>query len=246
MSEKTLDNFEKGIFWGLYTDLESQFLNFLGYVPYLPGNEAVYSFKLLNLILSIGGYVDSAFKEMARFPQYRKNVSCQKILNKLQKSEENIEKGEHPITISIKLCLEAFERVHKLSSKIVEFRGVSMTEKVQPFKPYNPDTNAPEWWEIYNGLKHDVSVNIEDANLRNTRDALAAAFLLNVVHTPSAKRLLKYGVLKRGIIHETLEGAEYRQPIPQVERLIEEKKEFDGFASTSIFTYNYNQKVANT
>jgi len=52
MSEKIEDNFEKGIFWELYKDLERQFQNFLEYVPYLPGNETVYSFKLLNLILS--------------------------------------------------------------------------------------------------------------------------------------------------------------------------------------------------
>ena len=46
MSEEVVDNFEKGIFWELYLDLERQFLDFLEYVPYLPENETVYSFKL--------------------------------------------------------------------------------------------------------------------------------------------------------------------------------------------------------
>ena len=58
------DNFRNGYFWELYTDLEHQLRDFLEYVPYLPGNEDIYSFRLLNLILSIGGHVDSTLKEM--------------------------------------------------------------------------------------------------------------------------------------------------------------------------------------
>jgi len=53
MNEKIMDNFEKGIFWELYGDLERQFENFLDYVPYLEANENTYSFKLLNLILRL-------------------------------------------------------------------------------------------------------------------------------------------------------------------------------------------------
>ena len=67
MSPKRLDNFQKGIFWEIYTDLEKQFQNFLEYVPYITENEKVVSFKLLNLIQSIGGHVDSTFKEMAKY-----------------------------------------------------------------------------------------------------------------------------------------------------------------------------------
>jgi hypothetical protein len=40
---KSEDYFENGIFWELYRDLESQFQNYFGYVPYLPRNENVYS-----------------------------------------------------------------------------------------------------------------------------------------------------------------------------------------------------------
>jgi len=42
MSDKPLDNFENGIFWELYKDLERQFQDFLEYVPYLSGNEKAY------------------------------------------------------------------------------------------------------------------------------------------------------------------------------------------------------------
>lgn len=73
------DKFENGYFWQLYRDLESQFQNFLEYVPYFEGNEKVYSFRLLNLVLCIGGHVDSALKEMARYPRFAGNKECMRI-----------------------------------------------------------------------------------------------------------------------------------------------------------------------
>lgn len=196
MSKKAGDNFENGVFWELYKDLEHQFENFLEYVPYLEGNENVYSFKLLNLILSIGGHVDSAFKEMARYPEFSGNDDCKQILDFLKKSEENIKEGKAPKTVPISLSIGAFEKEYQLSQKKVIFKRLPQREEVVPFKPHNPKTNAPMWWDIYNGLKHDISLNMKEANLENARDALAAAFLLNVIHWPAVERFYDFGILK--------------------------------------------------
>jgi hypothetical protein len=49
--------FENGGFWEYYKDLERQFENFLNYVPYLKDNENTYSFRLANLLLSIGAWI---------------------------------------------------------------------------------------------------------------------------------------------------------------------------------------------
>jgi len=236
MGEK--DNFEKGIFWELYKDLERQFQNFLEYVPYLNGNENVYSFRLLNLILSIGGHVDSAFKEMARYPLFSDNHDCKKILEKLRKSADNVEKGGRPLPVSIRLCLKAFDKVYKLSKKKVMFKRLPKWEKVQPFKPHNRKTNAPEWWGIYNGLKHDVSINIRNANLQITMNALASAFLLNVIHIPGYIWLYHYGVAKpslRGAAYFTADVEKAREKIEEFAR--EEKEYFFGFVETPLFIY---------
>jgi hypothetical protein len=69
-------------------DLERQFIDFSNYVPYLDGNESVYSFRLMNLILAIGAHVDSAFKEMFRCPDF--SVNYPKILKKVQDGEATI------------------------------------------------------------------------------------------------------------------------------------------------------------
>jgi len=236
------DNFENGFFWELYKDLERQFQSFLEYVPYLEYNENVYSFKLLNLILSIGGHIDSAFKEMARYPQFSNNEECQKILDNMKESEENIKKGKTPKTIGISLCLRAFEKEYKLSKRRVKFKCLPKREDVTPFKPYNPRTKAPEWWEIYNGLKHDVSLNIQKANLRNTRDALAAAFLLNVSHKPAAIRLYDYNIMKPQL-RKGNELAKVQAPIGNSRKtvmdMLENQGILPGFTETPLFIFNH-------
>jgi len=66
--------FENGGYWEYYKDLERQFESFLEYVPFLDGNENTYSFRLANLILSIGAHIDSAFKEVAKTQPFTPNT----------------------------------------------------------------------------------------------------------------------------------------------------------------------------
>ena len=232
------DNFENGIFWALYKDLERQFETFLAYVPYLGQNEGVCSFKLLNLILSIGGHIDSAFKEMARHPDFADSEDCREILNIIKQSEENIKEGKSPKTVPIWLSLRAFEKEYKISKRKVKFKCLPKMEDVTPFEPHNSETKAPEWWEIYNGLKHDVSLNIRKANLRNTRDALAAAFLLNVSHKPAILRLYDYNIM-RPQLREGLHGKKIGVTRTSVIKMLENEGICPGFTETPLFIFNH-------
>lgn len=185
MTTQAKDNFENGIFWELYKDLERQFQNFLDYVPYLPGNEKIYSFKLLNLISSIGGHIDSAFKEMARYPEFSEKEACKQTLKRASERKGIIKTG-----------VNAFDAEYGISTKKVKFKRLVKREDVIPFSRDEGENCVPEWWKFYNDLKHDVGLNIKKANLKNARDALAGAFLLNVIHVPAALRLFKYHILK--------------------------------------------------
>lgn len=238
MSERR-DNFENGVFWEIYKDLEHQFENFLDYVPYLEGNENVYSFKLLNLILSIGGHVDSAFKEMARYPKFSGNKECQEILGKLKESEVRKEEGKGPIPVAISLPLEAFENEYKLSARKVKFK-LTPEKPIAPFTPHNPNTNAPKWWESYNALKHDVGVNIGLANLKTTLNALAGAFLLNAIHYPSVSMLHKYGVIKIEFERTAYETVLHESASSEwVKQRYEETGNLPTTLETPLFIYDY-------
>ncbi len=135
--------------WELYTDLERQFQDYIEYVPYLKdsiggkkpkGNERVYSFKLLNLILSIGGYVDSVFKEMARYkdfidPSCKEN--CKEILRMVRKGS----------TIPVYLAINAFEKEYTLSKRVVTFKCLPTHEDIIPLDIQRRPSKA--WADIF-------------------------------------------------------------------------------------------------
>jgi len=239
----TRDRFTDGTFWELYTDLEFQFQGFLKAVPFTKRNEKTHSFRLLNLILSIGGYIDSAFKEMTRYPDFSRNTNCKEILKILKESQKRVKLGKNPFTVSIELPLKAFDSIYRLSNRKVVFKYLPERVEVVPFTPHNPKTKAPKWWEIYNGLKHDVGKNIENANLKNTRDALAGAFLLNVIHIPAALRLFRYGVTKtdytgRGIGVIAVDTGLGETGLQQI---LKKQRKYPLFVETSVFKYDYGQ-----
>ena len=225
-------------------DLERQFRDFLAHVPY-KGNEATYSYRLLNLILGIGGYVDSSFKEMARYSEFSEREGCKEILAKLSQSRKRLEEGKAPITISIKVALKTFESIYHLSEKHVIFRLSPEREKLLPFKPHNPKTKAPYWWETYNGLKHDVGVNIKKANLVTTRDALAGAFLLNVVHIPSCTRFYDHNLLhvdrRKRVGYTISENGRER-----IRKWILEEGRWFGYIETPVFLFDPNNIMETT
>jgi len=235
MDKVVEDNFQRGTFWDLYLDLERQFENFLEYVPYMKGNEQTYSYKLLNMILSIGGHVDSAFKEMARYPKFSTNSDCQKILKLLRKGR----------TVHIELPLRAFEKKYGISNKKVIFKRSPERLEIIPFKPKDKASISPHWWTIYNKLKHDVSINLQEANLRNTLYALAGAFLLNVIHEPAILRfrqlrMFKY-LLKQKGTYRISEKMALDSPQHILENMIEEGKPLPVMIETRLFIYEYEQ-----
>ena len=91
--------FENGGFWEYYLDLENQFVDFLDYVPYLDRNERTCSFRLGNLLLNLGGHVDSVFKEMAFYQGFRVHGhdECKEIREKVKRTRENIKLGKAPV-----------------------------------------------------------------------------------------------------------------------------------------------------
>lgn len=251
MNEEYEDNFTNGIFWELYKDLEHQFEEFLEYVPYFEGNEATYSPKLLNLILGIGGHIDSVFKEMARYPRFASNEPCRKILRKLEEGGLRTQSGKPPEPIPMKLCLEAFEAEYRLSKKYVVFKRHRLPHIIIPFRTWS-SKRVPEWWNTYNSLKHDVGTNIRRANLNNAMETLAGAFLLNAIHIPSFIRLYQYEFIKpiRPIAKEISSGPELRFYLAgnwreKLRNHYEKSKRFRGVAETSLFAYAYDAEAGN-
>jgi hypothetical protein len=230
--------FENGGFWEYYKDLERQFEDFLVYVPYLEGNEGTYSFRLANLILSIGAHIDSAFKEIARYPPFETKYPLI-LKNADGKPKKSTIWDYYPVAEEL-----------KLSKQKITFKRLSVREELSPFNTYQKAKDAtgkdcitcPDWWNAYNDIKHNFKENFIDAKLKTVRDALAGAFLLNVVHVPASERLFDYGLLKPKypfstfveILYDTFRGRKMQPERPSYEPID------DAFTiETSLFLYDY-------
>jgi hypothetical protein len=221
-----IPTFENGGYWEYYRDLERQFENFLEFVPYLSGNEKTYSFRLANLLYAIGAHIDSAFKEVARYLEFS------------TKYPEISERRKPSITDYFPLAEE-----YKLSQRKVTFKCLPEREQVIPYQQFvkvENEVRTPSWWQTYNGVKHHFSEEFHKANLRNTRDSLAGAFLLNIIHVPAYLRLIEYRVVKPsqvGAAHFTLSEGWQERTKEWVK-----KGQWFGFVETSLFSYDYQEQ----
>lgn len=171
--------FENGFFWNNYKTIESTFLDYLSYVPYCSPNRTVYSPKLVGILLQIGGYIDSAFKEMVKY----------EIPDFCGKSVSNIEDA-----------WRVFEPVYKLSNN---FGGDLIAildygdKQLYPFKEFSNSVYTPlPWWQAYNEVKHQYSPMYFKARMETVLEGLSAAFLLNVIHYPGTRLLWELEYLK--------------------------------------------------
>jgi hypothetical protein len=153
------------------------------------------------------------------------------------------------VTVPIWLPLRAFEKEYHLSTKSVSFKCLPEREPITPFKPYDPKTNAPEWWEVYNGLKHHLGKNLKKANLQNTRNALSSAFLLNAIHQPSVLRLYDHGIMNPIVLNPLDDPKTIKRmkdfvthlPRTILEDMLDKKQKFSGETETELFIYDYDQ-----
>jgi hypothetical protein len=183
--------FENRGFWEYYKDLERQFENFLNYIPYLKDNENTYSFRLANILLGIGAHIDSALKKIAEDSSFSGKYPEMK--------KPKVKKGEHKGEPRDQELIDYYpiSEEYVLYEMTVVFKCLPKRENVVPFEKYRKELGkVPYWWTVYNQVKHNFSENFKKANLKTVRDALAGAFLLNVIHEPAAIELFKFSLLK--------------------------------------------------
>lgn len=171
--------------------MEDDFIRFMEYVPYTANNAKVYSPKLIALLLQICGYIDTIFKEMAKFKEFQSIQECQDI-NALANNDY--------IGFDIKLAKSAFEKIYNLSSnngaKLIAKLDWMGDKELTPFANFSSKTKvSPSWWEDHQKVKHFWATAIQKANMDNTLEALSGAFLLNAVHYPSIELLWRLGDL---------------------------------------------------
>ena len=139
---KQISTFENGFFWNNYVSIESDFLKFLEYAPYHESNLKMYSPKLTGLLLQTGGFVDSAFREMASY------FDLTAFLRQKDGPLKAVSKGK-----TVKNIVDYFavwETIYNLSSNSEGELIAKLDFGDEPLTPFakfaSPSFDKTDWW----------------------------------------------------------------------------------------------------
>jgi hypothetical protein len=185
------DPFSDGLYWAFYKYMESNLIDYMKNVPYIKDHEKVHSPPLLAQLLQICGYIDSAFKDMARYTGFATESACQELIRKANR-----------LTYDIRDARKAFQPIYHLSEKrVIAKLDWCGDRKITPFgKFHRTNEVSPTWWKAHQEAKHSWTTAFKEANLKNTLEALSAAFLMNGVHFPSIKVLFDLELYVPGVL----------------------------------------------
>lgn len=178
-----------------YYELEEDFLKVLKYMPLEIYNtsearEKATSTYLADLLLRIGSNIDIVFRKMI-MSRY-KSVYDDKLKQINTERTAKAEKQLNSVNLSFKDYMELeneLDATHKLSNYKVTI--IQTKEQLTPFKDWETK-KTPTWWSSYNHVKHHAL--LDEANLDNVIQALAALFLLICMNKHPIK-MLNYGYL---------------------------------------------------
>jgi hypothetical protein len=172
--------FEAGYHTDRFYELEEDLIKFLRFMPLEIYNNSerrkgVKSPYLADLLIRIGSNIDVYFRKL--------------ILLYYHEIDEERRRGNKPY-LSFKHFQKLNEKFMKREKKLSEcnIRIIQTGEDLMPFKDWSNQT--PSWWNSYNHVKHEAL--IDEANLDNVLESLAAFFLLICFRKNSAK-LVQYG-----------------------------------------------------
>lgn len=139
-------------YWKYYLHLENEFINTTDFVMLDENNFKTFSIEYQKLLLAIGSECEIIFKELCGFDS---------------SSNKSITDFKAVIKSSELMCLDNGVRV---------MNSLTLTS-LKPFGDGWPE-DTPDWWKIYNRVKHGRSSNYKEANLENMLYALASLYLL--------------------------------------------------------------------
>jgi len=187
------DPFLTGEAWRHFLSLESTLSNFVEYVPLDTHNRKVFSPKLGSILLSAATQIEATFKAIIRSSYLESDDNIDR--GKLRTTRRNIENNN---TITINDYKELLNRYFHLSRRKVVIRQPGKIYKqTRPFLRFGV-SKTPIWWTSHNRVKHSFYDNIRHATFQRTFTAVAALFLVHVMHLNHRNVLVDLGVIRSG------------------------------------------------
>ena len=175
-------------YWNYFLSLEDNFINIETIIPIDDLNNNTFSINYMSIYFSLCSEIDVIFKEFIEYNGWYAFSS----------SDGNFKKYKEII----------LQKLPNFANEIILF---SEKKEIKPFNSWNTGMK-PTWWEDYNNIKHNRTLNInglasyKKANQENILNALCALYQLEMYFYKS-------------IIDKSNTGKKLRMPIPQSKRI---------------------------
>ncbi|MCJ7630998.1 hypothetical protein MUP77_01160 [Candidatus Bathyarchaeota archaeon] len=165
--------------WRFYLDMENEIIDFLNYVPLVESHLEVFSPKLVTIILQAGPEIINAFnlsignlRQRAAIEDWFEGSELSTDLDEIWRIEADLRNNNR--SLSFKRYYDFLEKhgLPKISKAEIQLRE-NASFVLNPFIEENPN-----WWDIYNSLKHDKYDSLSRATLFETLICLGGLYWL--------------------------------------------------------------------
>ncbi|MES2813124.1 MAG: hypothetical protein V4670_11690 [Bacteroidota bacterium] len=174
-----------------YQIIEQDFIDFIKIIPLNDDdNLKVYSPLLRDIIIRSCVQIELFFKEWGKFDCSENNNSeLLKSYNEINKKTE-IKKGARNWNFR-----DYFYLKEKYSiARPLHVRDLDI--KIDVFSSWNTIDKIPEWWNVYNSIKHDGIKSKKNVNLKIALESVAALFTLHCANKYSREYLKQFSSIK--------------------------------------------------
>lgn len=159
------------IHWRYYMILEADFLKTERYLSFDLGDNNLYNENSPN---NVGNSLAFSTEYVKQYQTICSEIDVimKAICKEMQKpNKDNMKRDYTPIILG-----------NIYWEKITRQKVAMRSTELQPFINWSEEPNyqPPDWWHLYNGVKHDRAVNFRNANLKNVLNALAGLYILNM------------------------------------------------------------------
>lgn len=181
--------FLRGMNWYTYLNLEKRLYDLSKYVTFDQQNRDTWSETFASYIILTGSSVDTFFRDLVECPCVENEPSFKEVNHRIQ-NRGNKSWNIHDFR-------DAYEPIYEFSQNILKVPfGLSHYPVIQPFDQFSISNGIPNWWNVYNNLKHEYYDKLHHATLDQAINALGGLLLLNVLHKCSQEYLIHIGIIK--------------------------------------------------
>jgi hypothetical protein len=192
-----------------YSKYEERLLEFLKVFPYNEKNKEAWSPELVSLFLDVCGLIDSMSRYILSNGKFGNDVETEIVKKKGGKKKvKDLNIGDFKLNIFDKFEFEKYKVVLYIYSIYPDCIII-------PYRyEYKKDIASLEWWDVYNGLKHNRLNNYEKANLENIIKSLSAlfVFIMAYEHEEFTKGMLRRSWINTDWVPEAVHEERLKSP----------------------------------